>query len=435
MMKTKKLGYSNRCLYDLEGIRETLEKMALKGWKCIKFGHFFTHYEKIQPQTLHYNVIFLPSLSSLDGVPTKKLETLIEMCEESGWEYICQWGNAVIFCSSQDNPLPIETDEALKLKSIHKSMKKEFLPAQFVMMVLFPLIAWMQTTNIHTRPEQFYGGFGIFSLLGAIIVTISMALTTVQYFHWFKQSSIAVEQGGSCVRPINIYWLLNSLAASIFVILLVAILNSLDGWMIFAFLIQFLNVGFIFGLFTFLRKQRFSNKLKAVIYWVLSFTFPVLFMTFATFQVMRQVDFGHISQETEIPLEISDIRPDDTANYLKYHRGGGTFLMEWGTFFLDHAESGLVLGYSLYETNYEYISEKVVQSKLFLEDFQLEDGFRWEQIPENDDLTVWRYFLDNRPLEEYLIQSGKNLIHISYDDGLTEAEKVKAVEILLSEIS
>ncbi len=228
---------------------------------------------------------------------------------------------------------------------------------------------------------------------------------------------------------------MNILSISVFVILFLSIFVSLDGLYVFAMLLQIVIMGLYFGLIAFLRKQTFSTKVKKLIYWGVSLTLPALVMGYICMQVLVQVDFSDFMQEAEFSLEISDIRPVDTNEYEKHFRGGSTFLLDWGMFDLSHDDYDKGLSYSLYQSSADFVAEKILNGQFVLVEYEIEEGLRWEEIYQSGDITVWEYFENSKSMDEYLIQSGKNLIHISFRNRFTEDEKEKAVKILLAEMN
>lgn len=49
------------------------------------------------------------------------------------------WDNMLIFYTTAENPIPLETDEALRLEATHKAMKRSWLSVHIVLGVLFLL--------------------------------------------------------------------------------------------------------------------------------------------------------------------------------------------------------------------------------------------------------------------------------------------------------
>ena len=119
-------------LYDHTGFERKLEQMALKGLKLEKCGTFLGwKFRRIEPTALRYKVVYFPDASEFDPELMTKQREFIELCEQSGWEYIDSIGQMMVFCTAYPFATAIETDAMLQVETVHKAMKKSFLPGQF----------------------------------------------------------------------------------------------------------------------------------------------------------------------------------------------------------------------------------------------------------------------------------------------------------------
>lgn len=106
-----------------DAIKEELEKMALNGWK-LKSVKMRYEFERIEPQKLTYTVDFFPQVSVYNTRSAAELRDYIGYCKEAGWELVDVVGTMHIFVSENEDPIPICTDERLKLEAIKKSIFK-----------------------------------------------------------------------------------------------------------------------------------------------------------------------------------------------------------------------------------------------------------------------------------------------------------------------
>lgn len=128
-MRNTKRKFLMMQIYDHTSIRKRLEKLAEEGWKLEKIGGTGGYkFRRIQPRNLRYSVVYFPNASEFDAELIAGQNEFIELCEQSGWEYIDSMGQMMVFCSEQTNPIPIETDAMLQVETVHKAMKKSFLP-------------------------------------------------------------------------------------------------------------------------------------------------------------------------------------------------------------------------------------------------------------------------------------------------------------------
>ena len=128
-MKTIKRRFEQFLFYDYTGIEAHLEKMAMKGWQIHKITPFYWEYYRIEPQMLTFTVTYFSDASEFNPYPTENQQTFHEYCKAAGWQLVAEHAQMQIFCSEQANPTPIETEESVKLKAIHRAMKKNFMPS------------------------------------------------------------------------------------------------------------------------------------------------------------------------------------------------------------------------------------------------------------------------------------------------------------------
>lgn len=430
-MKMTKLTYTNRLAYDYKNIENLLEKMSLKGWKCTRFGGLCIHYEKIESQALKYNIFFIPSLSQFDGTPLEKQEILISMCEETGWEYICQWGKMMVFCSSEKNPTPIETDENIKLESIHKSMKKEYLPTLIGMIFLLVISIYATYKDIYIRPEEFFGGFGMFHMPMIGLLGITQITLIVQYILWYKSSKKSVEHGGSCTKPVKVSFVINTCVVSIFVLYMTYLYQSGDKLLLFSVFPALLNLGMVFTIISWLRKKDFDTNLKRLIYFGLSIIIPsVISIIIFNFAYFNFIDFDNSNENEIFYLDKSSIEYEEN-----YYDGGKTFLLEWGKYNVKSTEEYREFSYSIYKSDYSFVNEIVLNSTLELYDYEIEQGAYWNKIFESDDFSVWdKYKVYENLSHDFVVRTDKGILNFSSSPIFSNLEIELAIKMILQEL-
>ena len=126
--------------YDHTGVAQHLEDMAAKGWLLDKMNSFFWTYRKIRPQKLRFSITYFPKASEFDPGMTEEQQTFVDYCAEAGWHLAATSAQIQVFYSREPQPVPIETDAVTQVENIHRAMKRNFLPANIVLLV----IAFMQ---------------------------------------------------------------------------------------------------------------------------------------------------------------------------------------------------------------------------------------------------------------------------------------------------
>lgn len=196
MMQTKRKQMLLQ-LYDHTGFERKLEALALKGWKLEQCGTFLGwKFRRIEPKALRYKVVYFPEASEFDPAPGDKQAEFIELCEQSGWEYIDHAAQMLIFCTGYPYATPIETDAMMQVETIHKAMKKNYLPGQIGLLVLAVMQLALLGYRLHTE---------LMNVLTTDALLVSLAAYTIMavlcgyhlcgYYLWRKKALEAAVDG------------------------------------------------------------------------------------------------------------------------------------------------------------------------------------------------------------------------------------------------
>ena len=117
-MKQTKYRFENFSFHDFAGVERHLEAMAQKGWLLDKVTAFTWRYRRIEPKKLHFSVTYFSEASEYNPYPTPNQRTFLDYCADAGWNLAAEWAQMQILWSELENPVPIETDEELRLRSI-----------------------------------------------------------------------------------------------------------------------------------------------------------------------------------------------------------------------------------------------------------------------------------------------------------------------------
>ena len=120
--------------YDKTGIEKHLEQMASEGWLLEKMSAFRWNYRRIEPKKIHFSVSYYATITDFEPEPTEEQQAFNEFCEHSGWKLAASTMQMQVFYNENENPVPIETDPALEVENIHRSVKKTVLVSYFLMM-------------------------------------------------------------------------------------------------------------------------------------------------------------------------------------------------------------------------------------------------------------------------------------------------------------
>ncbi len=196
MMQTKRKQMLLQ-LYDHTGFERKLEQMARKGWKLEKCGTFLGwKFRKIEPRELRYKVVYFPDASEFDPAPGDRQAEFIELCEQSGWEYVDHAAQMLIFCTDKTDAMDIETDAMMQVETIHKAMKKNYLPGQIGLLVL----AMLELIILSYRlGEELVSAMTTDALLVAFsaytIMTLLCVYHLICYFLWRRKALKGASDG------------------------------------------------------------------------------------------------------------------------------------------------------------------------------------------------------------------------------------------------
>ncbi len=192
-----KYRFSPFSIYDYRFVEEYFAAMAAKGWMIESIGGFLWRFKKTEPSEKTFAAFFPANASDYKPIPVESDTLLKELCVKGGWERVAEWRQLQVFCAGPEAP-PMETDEAVRLESIHRSMKKTFVPAWIFTIIAMLLTAFsngMRYFGDTSYGKDTAGWFLLISLYTAF--TAGMAL--LGYLIWLKSSRQSIAGGGTCV--------------------------------------------------------------------------------------------------------------------------------------------------------------------------------------------------------------------------------------------
>ena len=118
---------------DLDSAAAYLEQMAREGWMLKDItGTTRFNFVKTEPRELRFAVEIFSEGSIYDTYTIESNQEYIEYCKKAGWNFICSSGKIDYFYTEDKDAPEIESDPAMKLKTIEKAQRQ--------MKIVFPLI-------------------------------------------------------------------------------------------------------------------------------------------------------------------------------------------------------------------------------------------------------------------------------------------------------
>lgn len=218
-MRDKTYRFVFFSLYQREEMARCLEEMAARGWLLDKAGNTLWRFRRIPPQKLRFEVVFFPDASGFDPGPTEGLRTMEDYCARDGWRLLHQWGQAQIFVSDREDPVPIETDPVVQVEVLRKAMRRTMLPAHFLLLGVILFQLGMLFADFRRDPVDFLsGGFSLGMVPFWLLLLAAQVYEIGSYFRWLRRARQAAEDGAFLSAGSRRWtWLLLGLAVLVLV--------------------------------------------------------------------------------------------------------------------------------------------------------------------------------------------------------------------------
>lgn len=182
--------------YDRTGLEAHLARMAERGWLLEKIGTFTWHYRRIEPKTLTFSVTYFPKASAFDPAPSEGQQVFYEFCAHTGWTLAAAQAQMQVFYNERPNPVPIETDPAEEVDTIHRTMKRSFLPAQLALLAAALLNGGLLIFNSCNNPiEMLANPASLLAAGGWVLVLLLVGVECGGYFRWHSEAVRAAARG------------------------------------------------------------------------------------------------------------------------------------------------------------------------------------------------------------------------------------------------
>lgn len=194
-------------LYDYQGVERHLEKMEARGWRLERTGLFWK-YRRVEPRQVHYAVTYIPGLSEFDPVPTREQTQLRELCAAAGWEEAGDWLQMQIFRTEQPDPLPLETEDAVRLDVLRRAGRKSVVQQNILLILTLLLLLAQNLFRLFWDPVQILSMTSwMLAMLGLLLAFLVTAGNLLDYVLWIRRSERSVAQGGPCAPSSGYRWL------------------------------------------------------------------------------------------------------------------------------------------------------------------------------------------------------------------------------------
>ena len=463
-MRDAKYRVENLALYEYRRVEEHLSAMAAKGWRLEKTGNTLWKYRRAGPARVRYAVTYSAGASQFNPGPTEGQESLQELCAAAGWEKVSDWFQMQIFSTEDPGAVPLETDEELRLENIHRSMRKNFLPANIVLLLFELFVSWSFLGTLFTKPLRiFQRGASLLSGPLFVLVALLEIYTLCHYYGWRKKSRRSIEEGGPCA-PINTraYQRLNIAALSLVglfvaVWLLTELINGGGGYALFftAYLALFaLLVALINGTTALMRRLKAPKGANMAATLAVDFILAFAMIGGLVFCAIRFDWFAGGSGETytyqniqfdvhpreDLPLTLTDLTGETYRHDSREKRTEGSFLLperSYREYAFQNTENedetgwpgSLRLSYTIYEPRARWLYDALTEDLLAPDDDP--DIPEFSKVYRQEDPKPWGaaaayqqyYRQDGKATDNWILCWPGRVVGLSLDWPPTEAQK------------
>ena len=203
-MRDKKRQFLPYSLYDYDAYARHFAKMARRGWMVEGTAPFTWVYRRCEPRELTFAVSYFARASAFDPEPGEEQSEFIAFCERTGWHLAVANAQMQVFYNERENPVPIETDPALEVESVHRAMKRVYLPVT-VIAILLALTVLQLLINADIKGysgiplDLLANGMGLAGIAAQLLLIIYCLVELAAYFLWLYRARRVARETGTLI--------------------------------------------------------------------------------------------------------------------------------------------------------------------------------------------------------------------------------------------
>lgn len=267
MKQTKREMLLFYSYYDRTGLARHMERRAAQGWMLERFGKQSVVYRRTEPKQLRFAVTYFPAASQFDPHPSEQQERFWDLCAAAGWQLAASSAQMQIFYTENPDPIPLETDPAVELDTLHRAMKRSFLfPYRALLVLCLMQLALLGYQTIQSPIDTLSSATRLVSECSYLPLLLLIGAELARYDRWRRRARQAVEAGSPLpeLRSARKLTLLVLGLLGVELVLMLAVYSTSHG-MLLLLLGCFLSFGLVFlllrGAQAFLKR---GNAPKAV---------------------------------------------------------------------------------------------------------------------------------------------------------------------------
>ena len=180
--------------YDYDGMTSHFEQMALDGWLIVGVKGNLWKYKKIEPQKLKFAVTHFEYFTVNEAAPDNGQNEFVQMCAEAGWQLTAHNKTLMVFVTDSEDTVPLETDPAVQLRNIFKSVKPMFVLKNLI------ILSNVVSNKVMNGWDKIIAGEAIkinyTYLIISLVMLVLINIDTLDYIKWhLKADAVMKEQG------------------------------------------------------------------------------------------------------------------------------------------------------------------------------------------------------------------------------------------------
>lgn len=210
---------------ECEALEKYLEEKAREGWMINDISCGFFTFKKSEPKKCKFSVDIFTDL---------KAGEYIDYCEASGWKYICETNQYLIFYTEDENITLIQTDEEIILQKMNKYMIRNLSMYMLSILIIGRSVYNAFFNNNSLNQNYIYGNYFLFLILISVVFIICPVIDLVRsslwYFKFKKAYKLEENIKYPTLKELKIKMTIIDFYISVFVIVVICSMGDLADW-------------------------------------------------------------------------------------------------------------------------------------------------------------------------------------------------------------
>lgn len=189
-MKDRKTRINLFAFYDKTGLERYLERQSAAGWMVDSVSSLLIRFHRMeQPTPYRFEVAFFAGTSFFDSDPTEEQLRFEDRRMETGWKIVTQNRPMSIYCNTDPEAEPVETDPTSQVQSINQVAQHGALMGYYLLLMLS--MFWLAVSirgYFHDPVEELLSNYRLVSLIIFIFIWVAILMGLGRYHRWHNQA-------------------------------------------------------------------------------------------------------------------------------------------------------------------------------------------------------------------------------------------------------